>query len=95
VELTPAEVPRGTRVQDPAGTWSHPTWVELEFALTVPHSFSFAFESHNAPGLALFRARAHGDLDGDGLHSTFEISGRSKDGAEPTVFPLDVQREVE
>ena len=95
VGLTPAEVPRGQRVLDPSGTWAHPTWRELEFEWTVPHSFSFAFESHHAPGLAVFRSRAHGDLDGDGVLSTFQISGQSKDGAEPITFPMEVYREVE
>ena len=80
---------------DPPGTWDHPTWRSLDFAWTVPHSFSFAFESHSSEGLAVFRARAHGDLDGDGLHSTFEISGESRDGAQPVVFPMQMHREIE
>jgi len=95
VGLTPAQVSRGGRALDPPGTWDHPTWRELEFSWRNPHSFSFAFESHNAVGLALFRARAEGDLDGDGIHSQFEISGQSPDGAEPSVFPMDVHREIE
>jgi len=95
VGLTPASVPRGERVKDPPGTWNKPTWRLLEFGFKLPHSYSFAFESHNAPGSASFRALAHGDLDGDGVLSTFEISGRSKDGSEPTTSPLDMHREVE
>lgn len=95
VGLTPAQVPRGERVTDPPGTWNKPTWRELDFSFKGPHSYSFSFESHNAPGEATFHAVAHGDLDGDGVLSTFEISGRSKDGAEPTVSPLDMYREIE
>ena len=95
VNLTPSQVPRGQRVLDPPGTWDHPTWRSLDFAWAVPHSFSFAFESHSSQGLAVFRARAHGDLDGDGLHSTFEISGESRDGAQPVVYPMQMHREIE
>ena len=95
VGLTPAEVARADQVMDAPGTWDHPTWRELEFGFTVPHCFSFAFESDNQPGLARFRALAHGDLDGDGLLSTFEISGQSPDGGEPVVFPMEIHREVE
>jgi hypothetical protein len=47
------------------------------------------------PGRARFTARAHGDLDGDGSYSTFEISGESSDGAEPVTFPMTVDRAVE
>ncbi|MCA9642789.1 MAG: hypothetical protein H6718_13850 [Polyangiaceae bacterium] len=95
VPLTPADVPMGKLATDPPGTWDNPTWRQLEFEWTVPHAYSFAFESRNAKGHSTFRAWAHGDLDGDGLRSTFEISGETKDGELPVVFPMDIQREVE
>jgi hypothetical protein len=95
VPLTPAEVPRGERATDPAGSWEHPTWRALDFSWSVPHCFSFAFESKNQKSASTFRARAHGDLDGDGILSTFVIGGESRDGAEPVVFAIDVDREVE
>ena len=93
--LTPETVPKGERVTDPKGTWDHPTWQELEFSFTVPHSYSFAFESENGPEQAKFTARANGDLDGDGLLSLFQISGQSAVGKEPGVHPLEIDREVE
>ena len=89
VALTPAQVPRGERVSDPPGTWDHPTWRALEFSFTVPHSFSFAFESKNGDMLATFRATAHGDLDADGILSTFEIRGETRPGAQPSATPLE------
>lgn len=95
VGLTPEHVARGIPMLDPPGTWEQATWRRLDFSFAVPHSYSFAFESANAPGRATFRAVAHGDLDGDGLLSTFEVSGESRDGAEPTVSPLESHREVE
>jgi hypothetical protein len=94
-QLTPERVPRGIPALDPPGTWGAPTWRLLDFSFSVPHSYGFAFESQNAPGRATFRAVAHGDLDGDGLLSTFEVSGESKDGEEPTTLPLESYREVE
>lgn len=95
VGLSPSAVPRGRRTVDPPGTWNHETWRRLDFEVTVPHAFSFSFESHNGKGAATFRAVAHGDLDGDGLLSTFALGGQSSDGAEPTVTPLEVIRAVE
>lgn len=95
VGLTPATVPRGERAVDPKGTWDHPTWQALDFALMVPHSYSFAFASSNAKGSASFRSWAHGDLDGDGTYSWFEISGYSRDGEAPAVLPLEMHREIE
>ena len=95
VGLTPSQVPRGGPVTDPPGTWDHPTWRLLDVAYVTPHAYSFAFESRNAPGKATYRAVANGDLDGDGLLSTFEISGESSDGAEPVTSPMESRRAVE
>lgn len=95
VGLTPAEVPAGVRITDPPGTWDHPSWRALEFSVTVPHAFSFAFESGGSPEQAAFRARAHGDLDGDGSLSELSISGQFRAGAEPSVSPMELYREVE
>lgn len=95
VGLTPTEVPAAVRVTDPPGTWDHPTWRTLEFGFTFPHAYSFAFESGGTADQAVFRARAHGDLDGDGSLSEFSISGQVRSGAEPSVSPLELHREVE
>jgi hypothetical protein len=95
VPLTPERVPQGGRVLDPPGTWSHSTWRRLGFSWDVEHSYSFEFESHNSPKGAVFVARAFGDLDGDGVRSTFSVSGEVQDGKEPVVFPMSIQREVE
>ena len=95
VELTPSQVPQGERVVDPPGTWDHNTWRVLGFEWTVPHSYSFRFVSDRKPGYSSFTAFAHGDLDGDGVLSTFSISGESKDGAEPITFVMEMTREVE
>ncbi len=98
VELTPAEVPRGTRLVDPPEAWEHLTWRSLGFRAEGAHAYAFQFESSVDPmtGLARFAATAHGDLDGDGSLSTFQIQGERKPG-EPAkvVTGLLVSRELE
>jgi hypothetical protein len=74
--LTPELPPRGNVREDPVGAWDHPTWLALKFTFNplptpVPHAFNFGFENRGK----LFVATAHGDLDGDGNLSTFEIRG--------------------
>lgn len=93
--LTPAQVPRGELVVDPPGTWAHPTWRLLDFSMDAPHAFSFEFRSSNSPERCTYTATAHGDLDGDGVQSTFQIGGAVRPGASPETFPLEVTREVE
>lgn len=93
--LTPAEVPRGVRAEDPPGAWEHPSWKALGFEFDHPHAFSFAFESTLGSAESKFRATAHGDLDGDGVTSTFEVEGRA-DSTGARIMPgMFVDREVE
>lgn len=72
---TPATVPPGVRTVDPPGTWDTPTWHALSFAVTDPHYYSYAYDSSGTNAGAGFTARALGDLDGDGVLSTFERAG--------------------
>lgn len=93
--LTPAEVPRGDRVTDPPGTWDHLTWNVLGFSMNHAHYFCFAFESNRGPKRSTFVARAHGDLDGDGERSTFELRGEALPEGARVLPGLYVEREVE
>ena len=96
--LTPSVVPRGKLEVDPPGTWDKPTWQALHFqpvAAGAPHAFAFAFENAASAAMSRFVARAHGDLDGDGNTSTFEVRGRTE-GAAATIDPgMYVEAELE
>ena len=99
--MTPAVPPRGHCEADPPGTWEQPTWVALDFRPAppgTPHCFAFGFDSTLSATRSLFRADAHGDLDGDGIVSTFEMTGHYVEG-DPEGPTLDrgvfVDSEVE
>lgn len=96
--LTPAEVPRGVAASDPEHAWEHLTWQALDFRFEQPHSFAFKFDSALDPntGIMRFVATAHGDLDGDGVLSTFEVRGERLPGQSARVLPgMFIDREVE
>jgi type II secretory pathway pseudopilin PulG len=105
VGLTPSSPPRGHLAVDPPGTWSDPTWMALHFPVAAdgfafddgePHAFSFAFESTFADGKSTFAADAHGDLDGDGTLSTFEVRGHGGTSGPATTDPdMYVDAELE
>ncbi len=99
--MTPPLPPRGHCEVDPPGAWDQATWTTLDFRPTppgTPHCFAFGFDSTMSPARAVFRATAHGDLDGDGLVSTFEVTGHYAEG-DPKGATLDrgmfVDSEVE
>lgn len=95
VSLTPASPPRGRKEADPPGAWDGPTWTALGFrpvAEGVPHAYSFSFEG----GATSFVAQARGDLDGDGILSTFEVRGYARPGEKPMLMPgMYVESELE
>lgn len=92
---TPREVPAGEAVEDPPGSWSHPTWQELRFGFTEPHSFAFEFQSELRGRRSRYRAVARGDLDGDRELSEFSIEGEVGPGEDPVTMPLEMRREIE
>jgi prepilin-type N-terminal cleavage/methylation domain-containing protein len=73
--ITPAAVPAGVRVTDPAGTWDNATWQALDFSIADPHYYCYQYDSTGVGPAARFTARALGDLDGDSTRSTFERAG--------------------
>ena len=93
--LTPEQVPRASLILDPPHTWDHPTWRLLAFSFETPHAYAFQFSSQNAPEGSRFEAEAHGDLDGDGVLSTFRTSGSLRPGQGLQRGVLEVSREVE
>jgi hypothetical protein len=68
-----------------ASWWEHPTWQALNFAVEDPHYFSYQFSSQTVDGRITFTVRALGDLDCDGVYSTYEMVGRADPGGSPAV----------
>jgi type IV pilus assembly protein PilA len=50
-------------------------WALLHFAVDDPFYFQYSFDSAGTDSTATFTARANGDLDCDGIYSTFERIG--------------------
>jgi type IV pilus assembly protein PilA len=68
----------GHRCMPNPATWDTPTWNSLHFAMTDPHYYRYEYASTGPAVLgagARFTARALGDLDCDGILSTFEMTG--------------------
>lgn len=72
---TPAGSPcdhPGDRYPASAEAWSHPTWKALGFQIADPHRYQYCVESEGSGADARFTLVAHGDLDCDGVMSTFQ-----------------------
>lgn len=67
-------LPGGQCLTDPV-EWDHGTWIALDFSIADPHWFNYSYLAAGEGVGAQFTARANGDLDCDGIESTFERSG--------------------
>ncbi|MBI5610123.1 MAG: hypothetical protein HY902_14705 [Deltaproteobacteria bacterium] len=56
--------------------WNRTLWSALKWKLDEPHAFIYAYEGSGSLGEARFTASAYGDLDCDGVYSTFRFTGR-------------------
>ncbi len=91
----PAVVPRGTKHQASPSDWevdkaAHAGFACLGFSLSDPQYYQYDYKS-TPDG---FTITAHGDLNGDGLTSSFEIGGYVSDG-EITIAPNIVETNPE
>jgi type IV pilus assembly protein PilA len=73
----------GEKCQPRTSNWNKPSWNALHFAMDDPHYFQYAFESSGTGTDSVFRAYAYGDLDCDGILSTYQMFGavRTQDAA--------------
>lgn len=82
IPRTPAEVPCGVRQEPNYADWAAPGWEALNFAVVDPHYYSYQFDSAGVGVGATFTASAFGDLDCDGILSTFVRVGEVHEGNE-------------
>lgn len=69
---------QGGTCRPESAQWMHPTWEALHFSVDDPHHYSYEYIVEDK--FSSFRARAYGDLDCDGVYSTFELTGSLNDG---------------
>lgn len=60
---------------DPGG-WQNEAWTALHFEITEPHYFVYSVAPSDYDGAPGFVITAHGDLDCDGIQSTFQRFGK-------------------
>ncbi len=65
---------RGKRFQSAIGDWATSPWKEMGFKISTPQFYAYSFESQGSGPTAQATAVAHGDLDGNGVTSTFRAT---------------------
>lgn len=82
-----------------AEVWAdNAVWNGLNFAMEDPHYFHYNFKWTNGTtgfGRCQFTAQAFGDLDGDGVFSTYERAGAADEYGVNAAAGLYIDQEVE
>lgn len=84
---TPGDPPPGRKADPQPGDWDEATWEALDFAVTDPYYYTYAYRAGGSRQTAQFTAVSLGDLDGDQSYSTFFRGGRVETGREIRGFP--------
>ncbi len=73
--------------------FSHPVFQALKFQKAEPFRYQYQFVSAGEGSAARFTARAIGDLDCDGVYSTFEKTGRVGSDGEVVVDAMVTEKD--
>jgi len=98
---TPAAVPPGTKipvVSTPGSGLGYDAdgWKCLKFSIADPQYYQYEVTNNGATGLAaFFTSFARGDLDSNGIQSTFEMVGRGGSFGEETRDSFTIINEDE
>ncbi len=94
---TPATAPRAEMLHAPADAWRAEGWSCLGFTLPAPQRYSLSYTSnYPATGSAAsFTIEANGDLDGDGVTSTFRLTAQGTKSGDLERIRHEVTNEYE
>jgi hypothetical protein len=81
---------KGARYQSTLADWSGSPWAELRFSIPQPQYYSYSFESQGSGVQAKAVVVAHGDLDGNGVVSTFKLTIE----CDPVTFKAKVAKDL-
>ncbi len=80
----------------PQTDWTaNPVWSALGFEVRGGHYYRYDFRWKEEDGMCMFTAQAFGDLDEDGVFSTFERSGAADINGVNAAAGLYIDQEVE
>lgn len=86
---------RGRRYQSNLADWSASPWKDLRFSIVQPQCYQYSFDSDGAGVNAKATVMAQGDLDGDGVRSTYSLSIAPDQSLTAQVAPKMTKRDPE
>lgn len=86
---------RGKRYQSNPMDWAASPWRDLRFSILQPQCYQYSFEADGAGATAKALVTAQGDLDGDGIRSTYSLAVIPDQGLAAQVAKTMTKTDVE
>jgi type IV pilus assembly protein PilA len=85
----------GDKCPAASGEWKNGAWHDLDFSIANPHYYQYRFTSDGKGQRARFVVEARGDLDCDGIFSSYRRTGSLDAQGNVQISPLDSANEIE
>jgi type IV pilus assembly protein PilA len=90
---TPGTTPKAAKAK---GDYTGDGWKCLKFSVNEPQFYSYTYATNSQTGTAaVYTATANGDLDGNGVESTFELAGKGGDTGDAVRTSFKITNEDE
>jgi type II secretory pathway pseudopilin PulG len=86
---------RGRRYQSNLADWSASPWRELRFSIVQPQCYQYSFDADGAGATAKAVVTAEGDLDGDGVRSTYSLEIAPDQGLTARIATTMTKKDAE
>lgn len=96
---TPSATPKAEKLKVTSGAatgWNQIGWQCLKFSINEPQFYAYTYSENSSTGTAAqYTALANGDLDGNGIESTFELKGAGSPTGDAQRLSLKITNEDE
>ncbi len=82
---------KGKKYQSAIGDWATSPWLDLHFSMTQPQCYAYSFEATGSGVTAKATATAQGDLDGNGVYSTYAATVTPDETLTAKIDPVIVK----
>lgn len=86
---------KGKKYQSAIGDWSTSPWLDLHFSMTQPQCYAYSFEGTGSGVTAKATAIAQGDLDGNGVYSSYAATVSPDETLTAKVDAVIVKKDAE
>ncbi|MBI2389723.1 MAG: prepilin-type N-terminal cleavage/methylation domain-containing protein [Deltaproteobacteria bacterium] len=91
----PATIPKAAKEKVAPALWDGAGWKCLKFSINEPQFYAYTYTSAGTGTDAIYTATAEGDLDGNGVTSSFQLIGQGSTTGDASRLAMKILNEDE